>query len=123
MTNQTRSLRVETHDGPDNNELSSSARVDLHKCRDTAQEPDLVLNSTDVSDPDLYQQDIWQPLFARLRREARGWRELLEGAGIASARCGCATMQTRVPVKRTRPFLCRPIIVALDSANDGASND
>jgi cytochrome P450 len=65
---QTRSLGAETHDGPHNNELSSSSRVDLN--HDTAQKPDLVLNSTDVSDPALYQQDIWQPLFARLRREA-----------------------------------------------------
>jgi cytochrome P450 len=69
MTNQTRSLGAETHDRPDNNE-SSSSRVELNKCRDTAQEPDLVLNSADVSDPALYQQDIWQPLFARLRSEA-----------------------------------------------------
>jgi cytochrome P450 len=28
------------------------------------------LGSIDVSDPAIYQQDIWQPLFARLRREA-----------------------------------------------------
>jgi len=28
------------------------------------------LHTIDVSDPALYQQDIWQPLFARLRREA-----------------------------------------------------
>ena len=28
------------------------------------------LDSIDVSDPGLYQQDTWQPLFARLRREA-----------------------------------------------------
>ena len=29
------------------------------------------LGSIDVSDPATYQQDRWQPLFARLRREAR----------------------------------------------------
>jgi hypothetical protein len=28
------------------------------------------LGSIDVSDPAIYQQDRWQPLFARLRREA-----------------------------------------------------
>jgi len=28
------------------------------------------LDSIDVSDPAIYQQDTWQPLFARLRREA-----------------------------------------------------
>ena len=28
------------------------------------------LGSIDVSDPSLYEQDTWRPLFARLRREA-----------------------------------------------------
>jgi hypothetical protein len=28
------------------------------------------LDSIDVSDPALYQHDVWRPLFARLRREA-----------------------------------------------------
>jgi hypothetical protein len=28
------------------------------------------LDTIDVSDPAIYQQDTWQPLFARLRREA-----------------------------------------------------
>jgi hypothetical protein len=28
------------------------------------------LSAIDVSDPAIYQQDTWQPLFARLRREA-----------------------------------------------------
>ena len=28
------------------------------------------LGGIDVSDPAIYQQDTWQPLFARLRREA-----------------------------------------------------
>jgi cytochrome P450 len=31
---------------------------------------DTPLGAIDVSDPAIYQQDIWQPLFARLRREA-----------------------------------------------------
>jgi cytochrome P450 len=36
----------------------------------TTQEPAVSLSAIDVSDPALYQQDTWPPLFARLRREA-----------------------------------------------------
>ncbi|MBV8593425.1 MAG: cytochrome P450, partial [Caulobacteraceae bacterium] len=31
---------------------------------------DLPLDQIDVSDPELYQQDVWRPYFRRLRREA-----------------------------------------------------
>jgi cytochrome P450 len=36
----------------------------------TATGADLPLADIDVSDPQLYEDDVWQPLFARLRREA-----------------------------------------------------
>jgi hypothetical protein len=47
-------------------------REDIVTTAALAGHDDLVkpLDSIDVSDPAIYQQDTWQPLFARLRREA-----------------------------------------------------
>ncbi|MBV8869846.1 MAG: hypothetical protein JOY65_10575, partial [Acetobacteraceae bacterium] len=50
-----------------------NAPVQFDPVEDAASTP---LDQIDVSDPRLYQDDIWQPYFARLRREAPvHWRE------------------------------------------------